>query len=424
MQHFSSSILGLGVGFSCVLLPACVNEHFEKKISIASGIALSGGSLGILILPPIVEILLNNYGLSKTFLFLGGLILCCIPPALLLRRPNLQIQKASEKGKSETQSIFSEKKFKLYTEETNSANPPVNQNEKQMFPFKNRTEQFEKKIYLNESVFKENVQDKSFQNHVFKHKPSKSNKRPDIPCEMKGTKTTSSKQMDNRGMNLSHSYQSYFVSFKNLPKYCKKSHSLPEYEKNIKWSDPNSVTLRKIAFYEKESHEINYSSSLELFNIVLDPMFVLIAITKSIVLFTYVCLVTIIIDFARDLQVGDSNEKYALMSLAIGDLVGRFFLGFVTDHAHMSTPAFCTFCFAFQGLFIAATVWSRGLITLLIFAALYGLSEGGIIMIIPVIISQYIDPHKQTIAISSSAFLSAPLCLAVSPLIGKIEVIL
>lgn len=177
---------------------------------------------------------------------------------------------------------------------------------------------------------------------------------------------------------------------------------------------------------EKLSDSLNkYVSKLEktsvlgVFSIIVDPMFIVIAITTTIYTFSFVSMMTIIIDFARDLEIGTSNEKYVLMTLSVGDLVGRLGLGWITDRGYMTTTSYTALCFGCQGLTTVAIVWSGSFIPLITLTCLHGFVESGILMTFPVIISQYFDPDKQAVAISSSHFLSGPLCLAISPMIGK-----
>ena len=74
-----------------------VGNFFEKRRSVASGIAVSGSGLGTFIFAPIVQCLLESVGYRKTLLVLGGieLILCIcgatyIPSRIPVRRTERQ----------------------------------------------------------------------------------------------------------------------------------------------------------------------------------------------------------------------------------------------------------------------------------------------------------------------------------------------
>lgn len=55
---------------------------------MAIGIAFAGGTVGSFIFPPILELILNKYGLQGCFLIIGSVMLNALPFALLLRPAN------------------------------------------------------------------------------------------------------------------------------------------------------------------------------------------------------------------------------------------------------------------------------------------------------------------------------------------------
>ncbi|XP_033760670.1 monocarboxylate transporter 12-B-like [Pecten maximus] len=72
-------VLGITVGFANACLfgngLVIVGLYFEKRRSLATALALTGASVGHFAIPPILQILLDNYGLHGTFLFQGGFYL-------------------------------------------------------------------------------------------------------------------------------------------------------------------------------------------------------------------------------------------------------------------------------------------------------------------------------------------------------------
>ncbi|CAG9864488.1 unnamed protein product, partial [Phyllotreta striolata] len=79
--------LGTGVGFGLIYLPAIVSvtTYFEKKRSLATGIAVCGSGFGTFIFAPIISKLLNEYGWRGSILIIGGIILECILFGALFR---------------------------------------------------------------------------------------------------------------------------------------------------------------------------------------------------------------------------------------------------------------------------------------------------------------------------------------------------
>lgn len=77
-----------GVGFGMIYLPAvvAVGYYFEKKRSLATGIAVCGSGFGTFVFAPFANYLLNNFGSWKNAnLVLAGVILNCAIFGALMR---------------------------------------------------------------------------------------------------------------------------------------------------------------------------------------------------------------------------------------------------------------------------------------------------------------------------------------------------
>ncbi|KAL7644471.1 UNVERIFIED_CONTAM: hypothetical protein RMT77_005303 [Armadillidium vulgare] len=86
-----------GFGFGLIYLPAvvAVGYYFESKRALATGIAVCGSGVGTMIFPPLVNILIENFGWQGTNLIIAGIILnCCWMGALM--RP-LEVPKMKKK---------------------------------------------------------------------------------------------------------------------------------------------------------------------------------------------------------------------------------------------------------------------------------------------------------------------------------------
>ncbi|XP_030755202.1 monocarboxylate transporter 12 [Sitophilus oryzae] len=69
--------IGTGFGFGLIYLPAIVSVtmYFEKKRSLATGIAVCGSGLGTFIFAPIISKLLAEYGWRGSILIIAGIVL-------------------------------------------------------------------------------------------------------------------------------------------------------------------------------------------------------------------------------------------------------------------------------------------------------------------------------------------------------------
>lgn len=63
----------VGIGFGMMYLPAVVGVgfYFEKKRSIATGIAVCGTGIGTFCLAPLGKVLLEEFGWQNSHYFLG-----------------------------------------------------------------------------------------------------------------------------------------------------------------------------------------------------------------------------------------------------------------------------------------------------------------------------------------------------------------
>ncbi|KAG8200034.1 hypothetical protein JTE90_001262 [Oedothorax gibbosus] len=77
-------VFGISLGLETSLLNVILNEHFDKNLVKANGLAISGASLGTLLLSPVIEHSVKAYGLSGTFLIISGLMLNSIPAVIIM----------------------------------------------------------------------------------------------------------------------------------------------------------------------------------------------------------------------------------------------------------------------------------------------------------------------------------------------------
>ncbi|XP_060790817.1 monocarboxylate transporter 12-B-like [Neoarius graeffei] len=94
--YMSLGILtGLGFALSYTPAVAMVDTYFNKRKALAYGIAMSGRGIGIFILPPLLQYLINLYSWRGALLILGGLVSnLCVCGSLM--RP-LVVQNKGEK---------------------------------------------------------------------------------------------------------------------------------------------------------------------------------------------------------------------------------------------------------------------------------------------------------------------------------------
>lgn len=90
--------IGTGLGFGLIYLPAIVSVtmYFEKKRSLATGIAVCGSGFGTFIFAPIISKLMEQYGWRGSLLILAGIVLECVLFGALFRPLEEEKQDPSE----------------------------------------------------------------------------------------------------------------------------------------------------------------------------------------------------------------------------------------------------------------------------------------------------------------------------------------
>lgn len=95
----------LGIGFGLVLGPnlAIVGLYFQRHRALATGISFSGGAVGTFLVGPLVEFLIEEYGLKGAFLILSAFLLhVCV--AATLFRPIEEYYTCREGGRGDSSS--------------------------------------------------------------------------------------------------------------------------------------------------------------------------------------------------------------------------------------------------------------------------------------------------------------------------------
>ena len=79
-----------GLALALLLVPgySLLGQYFDKYYPLAGGVCEACGALGIIVFPPLAQILLDNYGWRNTLLLLGGIYSHMIIGGILFRTPS------------------------------------------------------------------------------------------------------------------------------------------------------------------------------------------------------------------------------------------------------------------------------------------------------------------------------------------------
>ncbi|GBM14876.1 hypothetical protein AVEN_28600-1 [Araneus ventricosus] len=90
---------GIGTALTTVLGQVVVGQYFKKYRTTAIGMGFSGGCVGSFLFPTLMEWLLYNCGIEGTFLIISGIIMHCIPAAMILKKPSWLKEKPAKVSK-------------------------------------------------------------------------------------------------------------------------------------------------------------------------------------------------------------------------------------------------------------------------------------------------------------------------------------
>ena len=89
---FHFSFTGPGISFAIILSKSMIGRCFKTNYATANGIGQTGSPLGLILMAPLVQLLLDTYGWRGAMLLLGGISLHLVVCGALLRQPSTEKQ--------------------------------------------------------------------------------------------------------------------------------------------------------------------------------------------------------------------------------------------------------------------------------------------------------------------------------------------
>ncbi|XP_015929906.1 monocarboxylate transporter 12-like [Parasteatoda tepidariorum] len=408
-------IFGTGFGLSTLIVPEIINLHFDQHRAKANGIVFAGGGLGAFITPPIIEMILNDYGVSETFLIMCAILLNAIPAAMLMSVPKTSKKVVEIKSPETFKDIKSVRPSQDISsclqyhasclEEKPKTNKEISNVEFPEYGFLNghynpvaKTE-----IILNEKNENESkicTEDEYLsKNPDFKIVNESKMSMSDVffPHEVNFSKSNFLGR-SRQGRRLTP----VLIDVRNLRKP-----SLPGSTESLQ-------TLNEIEALEKLSTKSPYASC----NVLWDPVFLTLTLIQSLSLYVMYIFWTITVDIVRDKGVHRNLEIYFVMSQSLFDMIGTATLGIIPDSGYMSEGNFCAFCFGSMGLSCILLIYVSGFWPTIVGISILSAVLGGNVTGLPGIITQFIDEDKRGMAMASRFIMYAPMSFTMSPLIG------
>ncbi|KAG8200033.1 hypothetical protein JTE90_001261 [Oedothorax gibbosus] len=444
-------VFGIGLGLETSLLSVIINEHFVKNRVKANALNVSGASIGVLVLSPVVHYIVDNYGLSAAFLIISGVMLHSIPAALImiitkpeestahppLHYTNDNISVSMESISTTHSQRYVKKKMPVCYEVQEEDGNQNDQEQHELSPReqlyerpardqqhhelaaadsqlpKNGTSNAKKSKSVILSVSNLNPQKKGFMSKMFPRKQAYTVNS--IVGEIKLTeshrrRTSSNVESQHQQFESSISYDSVFTRRMSVNNYSMKlvqRKSLKNLLCNQQSCEPTQVSSHK-----------KFKDQWQLLRLFLDPIYIFIVIGSGIYYFTITAIYTIVIDYAQDIGVPKEYSPYILMWIAFSDMCAFPFLGWIIERGYLSQSRYSALSFLGLGITTQAMVWCPNTPVLLFIITWFELSQCGVIILIAPLVAEYMDPDLQATGIASVTILSSPITLAISPLVG------
>ncbi|XP_071042258.1 monocarboxylate transporter 5-like [Parasteatoda tepidariorum] len=383
-----------------------------------NGINMAGCCLGAVVMSPVVQYLVDEYGASGMFLILAAIVLNCVPACIVLKNPRNEEIKLVSKPKehekpvpdvsiiSETNTHFENLGFVSDEEKQNGElqSARINVIDKHM-----KTNTNDKSI---EDI--PNVKDHEFcidQNEKNLSTLSKLNNSEQVhyfPIEKKQKDFQRSSDVELVRFSEKIKFEEHAPNKDNDSELCR-----TEYEIECK----NQNELRAV---NKKTPKANNKKpvSWQLKHLFTDPAFYCIMIVNSLHAFVNTLNWAVIMDFGIDKGIHPDLSLYFVMFLPVAEMIGNLSLNWVVDRKFMTRANYAALCFVILGLDSEFIEWSYNFILTLIAVMIYGFVSGAVRSTFPGMIYDSIDKDKQSMAMASRFLPYGLLCFAKAPVVG------
>jgi MFS family permease len=318
----------VGLGFGLIYVPAIVSVgyYFEKKRSIAMGIAVCGSGLGTFLFPPINRALMNSFGWRATFLIHAGFTLnCCVCAALLRPLPIEPSEILKKKRKLEGSIRRKEQELKSINND-NSTEIKLEQNVKH--PFLN-----------------------------IESSAAKLNKSMELIAKLREDEDAIREQ------------NNLFKSNKSLNVFAQ---TLAQSSNNLNHEQQHQQQYKPVN--TKENEETS-SSSLD-FKLLLNILFIFFALSNFLTSLGFNAPYIFTNDQAKSNGLSEQDGDYALQAIGIANTIGRVILGILSNISWFNRLYLYSTVISICGLatLIQPFIFSRTV--LLLYGFVFGFTSG------------------------------------------------
>lgn len=370
------------------------------------GIAFSGGSVSSFVVPVVMEWLLENYNLRGSFLLLGGLVMNTLVASALLKPASWL-----KKDKNLTPSLLENSDAKDSGVSTSDVVVELKEQTAAITNFQKQDELYDsvfrndEKIENNESIVADNAE--------VEHSNS----------EEDGTDKQNTVISNNDSVLFDGSVTKMedVANPVNSDKRNKDYQVTNEYEVEEPLMKGAEVQIKpKNCELENKKSRFKCIVHPSITSILKSPMFWLIAISMLVFFVALQSFFVVIVDYAKDKGIPESEGVYLMSIFSLTDIFGRSCFGWITDRKYIRRQSMVIFNFIAISVIMQLYPIFNNFTALLIVAAFHGISAGSCITLFFVLQAEYFGVKKLTLVVGLTSFLNGALTLLRPAMIGNI----
>lgn len=392
----------LGIGQAAASGPSVVvlNTYFEKKRGLANSLSNSGGSLGGLLLPLIIQSLLETYGLFGAQIVVSGMLLNIVVSGALLKA---RTGRSAEKRLNIDIEVESEcMKEKSVNNNQNSVSVSLDDvSELQRYDQNTKlADKASMRLIIPKSL---NTRPRTFSENLHEHRCLEFPPKTEAPLSAGATNDSKFKTVSalfGSLADVSSSIQSVFLARKI-----------------------NSVTEGRgngIVKSEKSSGLSSQCLSLINFRILKNHYLKCIYVVGFLAVFGTRLQLAYIPPYARDYSISGRNISYLVTIIGSCDFIGRFAVSWIADNKRLKRNHIIATSLIIVGVASLLTSWLTSFPLFVVYSVLYGLFGGLYNSVLPLLLVDAVGANNLSTALAFAIQVHGISISGFAPILGKL----
>ncbi|KAB0797474.1 hypothetical protein PPYR_08467 [Photinus pyralis] len=405
--------IGTGLGFGLIYLPAIVSvtTYFEKKRSLATGIAVCGSGLGTFIFAPLINLLLREYGWRGAMLIVSALVLECIIFGALFRPLEYDVKPPKgEVGNTHTSPktdlSVSHDRIDVYANGGNSSKSDMKRPKSMTLlldPQKNG------KMSYNFSRSQPALNSSHYE--PLRHRYGSQNLKRSRPVFRQDAFYQYSIQ------NLAIFKSKLDVKEASEVEKMIRKPSIHSRHKHSETEETKTTVCGFIPCSEETKETLYEMLNLSLLK---DPIFILFTVSNFCTSIGFNIPYVYIVSKAKSLGISSDNASILLSIIGIANTIGRIVLGYVSDNPKINRLFVYNMCLTICGVATALSAFCVDFYSLAFYGTIFGFTIGAYVGLTSVILVDLLGLEKLTNAFGLLLLFQGIASLIGPPIAGEL----